>query len=552
MSKRSLPVTDRRQTPSTPPRRPALRLAWLLGGAVLGSLSLGSSASAASLVYGMGGDPVSLDSGTITDGNSSLVQSLVYDMLVRFKKGTTTITPGLATRWTANKDATEWTFTLRKNVKFSDGTPFNADAVVYNVNRWWDTAAPEGAPMGKTFTSWQFIFGGFKSDKNSFLKSVRADGPDKVIFTLSHPFAPFPESLATTFFGIASPAAIKKAGAKYGTPAALPVGTGPFVMQSWQTGDRIVLTPNKTHWGKKAKYDSLVMRFIKDPSARLNELKAGTIDFTSDLNPDQLGAVKADPNLTAVIVPSFNVGTLSLNIRNQYLKNDKVRQAISMAINKKAIVEGFWNGLGVSDASFLPPALAWANPKTVPADYTYDPAAAKKLLTEAGYPNGISLDLWYMPVSRPYFPTPKPIAEAMAADLAGIGIKVNLKTEDWAKYLEDRNTAPGFDMYMIGWTGPYASPYNFYNTYYGESSPADTGYANPKLFSLLSMAVASSSRTVSAKAYAQIGQITYDANIRLPIVHSRPLGAARSYVKGWQPGPSALTPFEDITIEGKK
>ncbi|AZI41604.1 ABC transporter substrate-binding protein [Deinococcus psychrotolerans] len=527
--------------------RPALTLALLSGAALFGS------ASAATLVYGMGGDPVSLDTGTITDGNSSLAQSLVYDMLVRFKKGTSTIAPGLATRWSSNKDATEWTFYLRKNVTFSDGTPFNADAVVYNVNRWWDLAAPEGATaQSKTFTSWQFIFGGFKSDKNSFLKSVKADGPDKVVFTLNNSFAPFPEAMATTFFGIASPTAVKKAGAKYGTPAALPVGTGPFVMQSWQTGDRITLTTNKKHWGKKASYDNLVLRFIKDPSARLNELKAGTIDFTSDLNPDQLGAVKADSSLNEIIVPSFNVGTLSLNIRNQYLKNDKVRQAVSMAINKKAIVDAFWNGLGVSDASFLPPALNWAASKNVPDDYKYDPAAAKKLLADAGYPNGFSIDLWYMPVSRPYFPTPKPIAEAMAADLSAIGIKVNLKTEDWAKYLTDRNTAPGFDMYMIGWTGPYASPYNFYNTYYGEASPADTGYSNPKIFELLGKAVASSNKAVSAKAYAQIAQITYEANIRLPIVHSRPLGAERSYVKGWQPGPSALTPFEDITIDGKK
>ncbi len=359
----------------------------LLSSALTLSLMMGSG-HAATLVFGMGGDPVSLDSGTITDGNSSLAQSLVYDMLVRFKKGTTTIAPGLATRWTANKDSTEWTFFLRSGVKFTDGTPFNADAVVYNVNRWWDQAADGGAnEQSKTFTSWQFIFGGFKGDKNSLLKSVKADG-NKVVFSLNRSFAPFPEAIATPFFGIASPAAVKKGGSKYGTPVALPIGTGPFVMQSWQTGDRITLTPNKNHWGKKASYDSLVLRFLKDPSARLNELKAGTIDFTTDLNPDQLGAVKADSNLTPVIVPSFNVGTLSLNLGNQYLKNDKVRQAITMAINKKAIVDAFWNGLGVTDANFLPPSLNWANSKNVPDDYKYDPAAAKKLLADAGYPNG--------------------------------------------------------------------------------------------------------------------------------------------------------------------
>ncbi|RJF71019.1 ABC transporter substrate-binding protein [Deinococcus cavernae] len=528
----------------------------MLKKAVFAALSLSlvaGLAQAATLVYGAGGEPVSLDSGTITDGNSSTPQMLVYDPLVKFKKGTSQLAPGLALQWKPNKDATEWTFFLRPGVKFTDGTPFNADAVVFNVNRWWDRDAPGGAKeTGKSFTSWQFIFGGFKGEGNSLLKSVRADGANKVVFTLTRPFAPLPETLATSFFGIASPAAVKKAGAKYGTPAALPVGTGPFVMQSWQTGDRIVLTPNKAHWGKKASYDQLVLRFIKDPAARLNELKAGTIDFTTDLNPEQLNAVKSDKNLTPVLVPSFNVGFLSLNMNNTYLKNDKVRRAISMAVNKKAIVEAFWNGLGVTDASFLPPALGWANSKNVPDDYKFDPAAAKKLLAEAGYPNGFSIDLWYMPVSRPYFPTPKPIAEAMAADLSAIGVKVNLKTEDWAKYLDDRNKAPGFDMYMIGWTGPYASPYNFYYTYYGDESSLDSNYRSPKIFELLRQASASSSQAAQARAYSQIHQITYDANVRLPIVHSRPLGATRTYVKGWMPGPSTLLPFEDITIDGKK
>lgn len=331
-------------------------------------------AGAATLVYGAGGEPVSLDSGTITDGNSATPQMMVYDGLVRFKNGTSDISPSLALRWTSNANATEWTFTLRQGVKFTDGTPFNADAVVYNVNRWWDPAAPSGAKeLGKTFTSWQFIFGGFKGDAGTILKSVRADGPNKVIFTMTRGYAQLPETLATSFFGIASPAAIKKAGAKYGTPAALPVGTGPFIMQDWKTGDRINLIPNKAYWGTKAKYDALVLRFLKDPSARLNELKAGTIDFTTDLNPEQLSAVKADKNLLPVLVPSFNVGMLSLNLGNKYLKNDKVRQAISMAINKKAIVDAFWGDLGVTDASFLPPALKWANSPNVPADYKFDP-----------------------------------------------------------------------------------------------------------------------------------------------------------------------------------
>ncbi len=511
-----------------------------------------SAAGATSLVYGAPGEPISLDSGTIVDFGSTLAQMQVYDTLVKFKKGTSDLAPGLAINWKPNADSTVWTFTLRPGVKFSDGTPADADAVVYNVNRWWNPAAEQGSQATKKlFPSWQFIFGAYKTDPANILKSVQAVGTNKVVFTLTRPFAPLPAALATSYFGIASPTAIKKAGAKYGTPTALPVGSGPFIIQSWNTGDRMTFVPNKKYWGTKAKYDQLILRFIKDPSARLNELKSGNIDFTADLNPDQLGAIKADKNLNDVLIPSFNVGVLSLNYNNKYLKNDKVRQAISLAINKKAIVDSFWNGLGVSNASILPPALKWADSSSVPADYKYDPAAAKKLLAEAGYPSGFTLDLWYMPVSRPYFPTPKPIAEAMAADLGSIGIKVNLKTEDWAKYLDDRHKDPGFDMYMIGWTGPYASPYNFYNIHWGAEAGNDINYTNPTIAKLIEKAGATSSQGAQAKIYAQLHKMTYDLNLRIPIVHARPLAATRTYVKGWQPGPSVITPFEDITLEGK-
>ena len=314
----------------------------------------------------------------------------------------------------------------------------------------------------------------------------------------------------------------------------------------------MVLTPNKSYWGEKAKVDQLVIRSIKDPSQRLNELKAGTIDFASDLTPDSLKSVQADKNLVAVKRPSFNVGFVSMNNNNQYLKNQKVRQAVSMAVNNKAIAEAFWNGLAVSDTSFLPPVMAWANSPKVPASYKFDPAAAKKMLADAGYPNGFSLDLWYMPVSRPYFPNPKPIAEAIAADLSAVGIKVNLKTEDWAKYLDDRNDTPGFDMYMIGWIGDYGDPDNFYGAYYGENASKDINWNPPEIQKLLEQGRAATTQAAKAKVYSQIHELTYNAGYRLPIAHSQPLAAARSYVKGWVPSPLGIEAFNTIDISGKK
>ena len=510
-------------------------------------------AQSSTLVFGNNGDPVSLESGNITDGISILVQHQIYDTLVHFKDGTTDTIPGLATSWKANADATSWTFNLRKGVKFQDGTPFNADAVLFNWNRFWDPKDQYGyRDQGRTYEIVGQLLGGFKGEKGAVIKDIVKVDDSTVRFDLTGPSSVLPDVVGAGYFGIASPTAIKKDGAKYGTPASTPVGTGPFSFVSWKTGDRVTLKANPNYWGEKPKVSNLVIRSIKDASQRLNELKAGTIDFTADLSPDALKQITSDSTLVAVKKPSFNVGFLSLNNANQYLKNDKVRMAISMAINKKAIVDAFWNGLGVANNSFVPPVLDWANSKAVPASVTYDPAAAKKLLADAGYPNGISLDLWYMPVSRPYFPSPKPIAEAMAADLSGIGIKVNLKTEDWAKYLDDRNKEPGFDMYMIGWTGDYGDPDNFYAAYYGPSASDDINYKSDQLNSLLDQGRAAVGKDAKAKYYSQIQDITYKAGYRIPIVHSQPLAAERSYVKGWVPSPLGSEAFNKITITGKK
>ena len=193
----------------------------------------------------------------------------------------------------------------------------------------------------------------------------------------------------------------------------------------------------------------------------------------------------------------------------------------------------------------MPPPLAWANSKKV-AFVQNDAAKAKQLLKEAGYAGGFKLDLWYMPVSRPYFPTPKPIAEAMAADLSAIGIKIELKTVDWAKYLEDRNKAPGFDMYMIGWTGQYGSPSNFYDSYYGPGSEKDSGFDNGKIQGLLTKAGSAQARAQQATVYAQVHDLTHAAAVRIPIIHSRPLCAARKTLSGWTPNPSNSEQFNVI------
>lgn len=501
------------------------------------------------LVYGSGGQPVSLEPGNITDGNSGIVQDQIYDRLVQFKPGSTELEPALATSWSVSADGKTWTFKLRSGVKFHDGSEFNADAVKFNVERWWDAKHPNGyRDAGKIYEIWSQVFGGFKGQPNSLLQNIVVVDKSTIQFVLKQPFAAFPAAIGSGFFGIASPAAIKKAGASYGTPAAMAVGTGPFIFKEWRTGDRIILEKNPNYWQQGLpKVNQLVIRFITDPAARLAQLRAGQIDFTVDLAPDQVKEVQNDPNLVAVPRPSFNVGYLAINPSYKPLSDAKVRQAIALAINKQQIVQAFWGDLGKSDSHFIPPSLATFQSTKI-TDYEHNPQKAKQLLAQAGYPNGFDLELWYMPVSRPYFPTPKPIAEAFAADLSAIGIRVKLNTKDWAAYIADRLKKPGFQSFMLGWTGDYGDPDSFYFAHFGPGSTVDLGgWKNDRLVQLLNQGRATGDKTARAKIYGEVDEILHREVVRLPIVHSQPLLAKRKNVEGWVPSPLGSESFEGIS-----
>ncbi|MCC3588226.1 ABC transporter substrate-binding protein [Microcoleus sp. PH2017_30_WIL_O_A] len=504
---------------------------------------------AGALVYGAGGPPVNLEPGNVTDGNSVIAIDQIYNRLTDSKPGTVELAPSLATEWSSSTDGKTWTFKLRSGVKFHDGTDFDADAVKFNVDRWWDAKNPHGyRDSGKTYQIWKNFFAGFKGDKASLLKDVTVVDKSTIRFVLNRPFAAFPAAIGSGYFGIASPAAVKKAGAKYGTPGSLAVGTGPFVFKEWISGDRIILEKNPNYWkAGTPKVNQLVIRFVDDPAARLAQLRAGQLDFTVDLTPDQLKEVQADANLETVLRPSFNVGYLALNPGYAPLAKSEVRRAIAQTINKQAIVKAFWGELGKYDSQFIPPSLNWAESDKV-KDYEFNPQQAKAMLAKAGYPNGFDLDLWYMPVSRPYFPTPKPIAEAFAADLSAIGIRVKLLTKDWSAYLADRLKPPGFQAFMMGWTGDYGDPDNFYYPHFGPGSTADLGnWKNPKVLELLDRGRASGDKAARGKIYAEVSEILHGEAVRLPIVHSQPLLGKRKNIKGWIPSPLGSESFEDVS-----
>src|SRR5574342_540710 len=441
-------------------------------------------------IFGGQGEPVDLNPAIITDGISSRVTRQIYEGLTKYKGATTEVIPALAEKWQVSSDGTVWTFTLRKNVKFHDGTPFDAAAVVWNFDWQRLSTQPQHEMLtkaGRTFEYYGAQFGGF--DDKSLITKVEAVTPTTVRITLKSPQGPFLANLAMFTFDLASPKAVEKYGTAFGKN---PVGTGPFKFVEWKVGQEVILEANKDYWDKAnaPKIQRVIVRNIKDNSQRLAALKAGEIHGMEGVNPDDVKEIRADPKLQLILRPTNTTGYLAFNFKVKEFQDGRVRQAFAHAINKKAIVDALYGGTGMVATQFQPPPL-WGYNKEL-KDYEYNPERAKQLLRDAGFAQGLKditwddgkrepLQFWYVPVSRPYYPNPKEIAEAIAADLAKVGITVQLQTTDWTVYL-DKTRKGQVPLWMLGWTGDNGDPDNFVCYFFGAQGEPRMGfYSNPPL-----------------------------------------------------------------------
>jgi len=536
------------------------RVAWMIGGMMLAGLLLctGPAVAQTTFVFGNQGEPVSLDPAIITDGISNRITRQIYEGLVKYKGSTTEVIPSLAEKWEVSKDGTVWTFTLHKGVKFHDGNPCDAAAVVWNFDRWRLSKHPQHENQikaGQTFEYYDAQFGGF--DEKSLITKVEAVNPQTVRVTLKNPQGPFLANLAMFVFDIVSPKAVEKHGLNFGKN---PVGTGPFKFVEWKVGQEVILEANKDYWDKAhaPKVQRVVVRNIKDNSQRLAALKAGEIHGFEGLNPDDVKVVRADPNLQIILRPTNTTGYVAFNYKVKELRDGRVRQAIAHAINKKAIVDALYGGTGMVANQFQPPPL-WGYNKEL-KDYEYNPERAKQLLRDAGFAQGLKditwedgkkepLQFWYMPVSRPYYPNPKEIAEAIAADLAKVGITVQLQTTDWAVYLDKRKNGQ-LPLYMLGWTGDNGDPDNFVCYFFCSPGTSREGfYANPQLTEVLLEAQKLTDQSKRAGLYRKAEQMIHDDVARIFIANNQPPLPFSKKVKGYVANPTNSEFFNTVSIE---
>jgi len=406
-----------------------------------------------------------------------------------------TIIPALAESWEVSEDLTTWTFTLREGVTFHDGTPFDADAAVYNLGRYVDQGDPQFYPELRAAAS----------EPVAGLKGFSKIDDMTIEITTVGPWANLPSDLATLYF--ASPTALEELGNDGFLKA--PVGTGPFEFVELQEGESLTLASYDDYWAGEAKVDNLVLRPIPDATARVAALRNGEVNWIEVPQPDDKEGLEA-AGFTVELNSYDHIWSWLLDTQKEPFNDVRVRQALNYAIDRESLSENLLQGTAEPVAQFVPKAnFAYDAANDV---YNYDPEKAVELLTEAGYPDGFTITLSY-PTGGSGNMLPTPMNEALQADLAKVGIDVVLEPIEWAAMLQDYfvgNMPGGAEAMTISMS--LAAEGNWAAYLQSDSATNPPGYDNPEVDALFALAKETGDVDERAAIYTEAGKIiTEDA-----------------------------------------
>ncbi len=529
-------------------------LGRLAGVALAMALATASPLAAKTLVYCSEGSPENFTPAINTTGTSFDAARPIFDQLVHFKRGTLELEPGLAESWTVSADGLAYTFKLRKGVKFHAGVntfkptrDLTADDVIWSFERQGKADHPYAKVSGGKYDYYADM------DMGKIVKSYTKTDDSTFVMTLNEPNAPILANLAMDFASIHSAEYadfLQKAG-KLEQMDQLPVGTGPFSFVAYQKDAVIRFKKNPDYWGAdKPMVDDLVYAITPDATSRFSKLKAGECHYAFLPRAADIKEIENDPALKTTKQSGLNIAYWAFNTQRKPFDDKRVRQALSMAIDKAAIIRDVYLGAGTAAKNLIPPTL-WGYNDAV-QDYPFDAAKAAALLKEAGVTLPLDIDLWYMPVQRPYNPNAKRIAEMMQADLDKIGIKAKLVTFEWGEYRKRAQQGEHMTA-QLGWTGDNGDPDNFFFLRGCSGARAGgqniTKWCNKDYDELLNQAKKLTDPAARAEIYKKMQVIERDEAPDFKIAHSVVVEAMRKEVDGYKQSPLGGHHFKGVDLK---
>ena len=496
-----------------------------------------------------GFDPVLYTTAVTADAAAETM----FNRLVDFKPGTTEIQPALAESWEISPDGLQYTFHLRKGVKFHTTDYFkptrelNADDVVWSFQRQldpnhpWHKASTVGFPY---FESMDF---------QNLLKSVEKVDDLTVRFTLNRPEAPFLPDLGMAFTSIHSAEyadQLLKAG-KLDELNSKPVGTGPFIFQRYAKDAQVRFKANPDYFRGKPPADTLILAITVDNNTRLQKLKANECQVALYPKPDDVPNIKADPNLKIDEMAAMSTGYVSINTEHKYLSDVRVRQAIELALDKQNYVDTLYGkGNAIAAVNPYPSTLLGYNTKLKNPAQDLDKSRA--LLKEAGVPEGTVFTLYTRNGGGPTNPNPQLGAQLMQADLAKVGIKLDIRVMEWAEMLK-RAKKGEHDMVSAGWSGDNGDPDNFLSPLLScEAAKNGENYSrwcNPQFQALIDQARAKTEPAQRAALYEQALEILHNQVLWVNDAHPKMFTAMRKNVEGFHISPLSTNNFATTQVK---
>ena len=484
-------------------------------------------------------DPRSLDPALSTDVPTGRAVAYLFDGLTRFTPDARVV-PGLATSWEASPDGSVYTFHLRRGVTFTDGTPFVARQVLSSWRRVLDpkVRGGRGWPLYPIVGAKEFADG-----KATTIAGLAAPNDSTVVVTLKEPFAIFPKLLAMPVASIAP----DNVPANFGEH---PVGTGPWKLVEWKHDDYLLFAPNKNYWGGAPKAESLKARIISEPSTAVAEFQSGNVDVLQ-VPQGEIRDWQEDAERRPLLhpTPSLELVYVAINTTRGPLKDIRVRQALNYAVDKKIIVRNLVAGSGDVAAGVIPFSLPGSDKTRL--GYGFDTLRARQLLKEAGYPNGIDLELWTS--TTPIFVH---IAETLQGyfQLSGIRVKVIQRESAAAREASRKGQT---DLFVKDWYADYPDAENFLYPLLHSANKGVGGnvsyFQNAQFDSLVSTARRELDETKRVALYHEADDVAFREAPMIFLYFYSDLTAVQPWVHGFTP-PVIFNgqPWLDVTIKPSK